>query len=164
MTDAISSINSSSVSSTSSSSSSAVKEETKKKLKALGLDPSKYTTETQAQAALTQAQEAQAAKQQKPTQGTSEDTIKDEISSLAANIGVSVGTNDKIDDIMDKVSAKIDELTSHAGTDSTKKSEADNYQKQYTTIANEYAQMQAAKNMTGATAMANYAKFALGLS
>ncbi len=168
MSDAISSVSSSSVAS-SSSSTSKLSESTKKKLEALGLDPTKYTSEAAAQAAITSAQKAQQAQQtqaqgQPQDDSSSIDTIETNVKSLAANMGLSVGNDDEIDDIFDNISNKISELQSAAGTDETKKAELSSFQSQYSALSSEYAQAMATKNMTGASALASYNKASLGLS
>ena len=157
---AITSVRSSSVAS---SSSSALSEDTKKKLQAVGLDPAKYTSETQAQQAIKEAEEKKEG--HKKAQGANPfETIKTEVQELASAMGLTVGGNDKISDIMSNISDKISELKSTAGSDQTKLSEIDGYNSQFTTISTELAQMEAAKSMKGATALANYNKAALGLT
>ena len=160
---AVGSVNSSS-SAASTSSSSAISEDTKKKLQALGLDPSKYTSEAQAQTAITQAQAQQQSQQDgaKKSGGSgSFATIKTEVQDLASKMGVSVGNNDKASDILSNISDKISELQSSAGTDPTKLSELNGYQSQYTSISSELSQLEASRNMTGATALADYNKATL---
>jgi len=153
-----------SIPASSSSSSTALTDATKKKLQDLGLDPSKYNTEALAQAAISQAQtQQQTQKPQKPS-GSKDDSIKTEVQDLASKIGVIAGNNDKITDILSKISDKISELQTSAGTDPAKLAEVNSYQSQYTTISSEIAQKEAAKNMTGATAVASYNKVSLGLS
>lgn len=159
----ISAISSNSASNTSKSgSASALSEDTQKKLKALGLDPTKYTSETQAQTAILEAQSKQEGPKQSGAPGMS--SIQTEIQDLASKMGLPVGNNDKMSDILGVISNKIDDLKAAAGTDVTKLSAVSDYQSQYTAISNELAQMEAAKKMTGASALANYNKAALGLS
>lgn len=145
-----------------SASSSVLSDDTKKKLQALGLDPSKYTSEAQAQQAIQDAQTKQESTRQSGNKGSFE-TIKTEVQELAGSMGISAGSNDKISDIMSSISDKISELQSSAGSDQTKLSQVNSYNSQYTSITNEIAQMEAAKSMTGATALANYNKIALGI-
>lgn len=165
MTDAISSVSStSSASSASASSSTAISDDTKKKLLALGLDPSKYTTESQAEEAITEAQAKQQPQQAQKSGSSSFATIKTEVQELASKMGLNVGTNDKTSDILSKISDEINELQSTAGSDPTKASQANAYQSQYTTISSELSQLEAARNMTGATALGNYNKAAQGLA
>lgn len=154
----------SSASGTLGASSSKLSEDTKKKLKELGLDPSQYSSEAEAQAAI-------AAKQHQKTEGAKKaggggdfKRIEEEAQALAAQMGISAGGNDKISDIMSKISDKIDELESSAGSDKTKLAQVNDFSNKYTTISNELAQLQAAKNMTGATALGNYNKASLGLT
>jgi len=160
---AISAVNNAPSSQVSSSNLSKISEETKKKLIELGLDPSKYTTEAQAQAALIQTQATKSPAPQKPD-NSDMNTIETKIKDLASLIGVSVGNSDKITDILSNISNKIGELQSSAGTDATKLAEINNYQTQFTDISSELAKAQSSKNMTGASALANYNKAALGLT
>jgi hypothetical protein len=161
MTSAISSVGGAS-SAGGASGASALSEDTKKKLKALGLDPTKYATEADAQLAIQETTSKQTA--QKPAGADNFKTVEEEAQALASEMGLPVGNNDKIDDIMDGISAKIEELQSSAGSDPTKLSQLNDYNNKYTTISNELAQLQAAKNMTGATALGNYNKASLGLA
>lgn len=143
-------------------SSTKLSEDTKKKLKELGLDPSQYSSEAEAKAAIA-AKEHQKTEGAKKAGGGDFKRIEEEAQSLAAEMGISAGSNDKISDIMDKISNKISELESGAGSDKTKLAQVNDFSNKYTTISNELAQLQAAKNMTGATALGNYNKASLGL-
>ena len=157
--------------SVSSSSSQKLTEETKSKLQALGLDPSKYTTEAQGQKALTEAQAAQnsqaaqAGAQHQHAPHGGESSIKAEVQALAAQIGIPVGSKDKISDILANVSEKISELKASAGNDPTKLAQVNSYQSQYTAISGEIAQKQSSESkLTGSLqGLANYNKIALGL-
>lgn len=164
MTDAISSISSNASSSLSASSSSSGKltDETKKKLEALGIDTANVKTEAEGQAKLKEAHAAQA--HQKPKGASPMASIEDGAKALASEMGVSVGSKDKLTDIFDNITAKLSELKASAGDDENKKAEVSNYENQYNTLYNEYSQMAAARNMTGASALANYNKAALGLA
>ena len=163
MTDAISAVSSNTP--TSSNTAATLSDDTKKQLQALGLDPSKYTSEAAAQQAITQAQSQQQEQGAQKSGGSSSfASMKSEVQDLASKMGVEVGNNDKIDDILSNISSKIDSLQANAGTDPTKLSDVNGYQAQYSTISAELSQMQAARNMTGASALANYNKAALGLA
>lgn len=164
--DAVSSVSSSSStsSSSSSSSSSALSQETIDKLKALGLDPSQYSSEAEAQQAITDAQQKQDAQKSGGSGSSSLSTIKTEVEELASSMGISVGNSDKISDIMQNISDKISELQSSAGSDESKQTQVTGYNDQYTTISNELAQLEASRSMTGANALANYNKASLGLA
>lgn len=151
----------------SSSSSSKLSEETQEKLKKLGLDPSKYNTEAQAQAAIAQ---MQAQLQQNGANKSAEhnkegkDSIKNEIQSLASKMGIAIGNSHNPKDILANISSKLEELKSAAGTDPTKLSQLNDYQTQYTLISNEIAKKEASHNMTGANALANYNKASIGFA
>jgi len=146
------------------SSSTAITSDIKKKLQALGLDPSKYSTEAQAQAAITQAQ-AQQQPPQKPS-GSKDDSIKTEVQDLASKMGITAASEDKISDILTKISDKISELRASAGTDPTKQAEADSYEYQYTTLSNDFSQKESSKSkLTGTLeGLANYNKASLALN
>jgi hypothetical protein len=147
------------------SSTSAIKDDTKKKLAALGIDSSNIKTEAEAQQQIKQvqqekAQHAQAAQANKG--GSSQAEIKSEATSLAEQMGITVGNEDQVSTIMDNLATKLTELKAAAGTDETKISEYQNYQTQYDTLNQEYQQSQMiSASMDG---MANYNKVLLGLS
>lgn len=145
-----------------SASATQLSQDTINKLKALGLDPTKYTSESKAKQAIEEAQAKQAP--QKPSSTDSFSTLKTEAQDLASQMGVVVGNNDKISDIMDKISTQIYELQSSAGTDETKLSQVNDYSAQYSTLSSELSRLEASQNMTGAMALANYNKAALGLA
>lgn len=160
---AVSSAHSLNFANRSSCASSKLSEDTKKKLKELGLDPSLYSSEAEAQTAIAAKKQQQISGAKKPGGGDFKQ-IEEEAQALAAQMGISVGSNDKINDIMGKISDKISELESSAGSDKTKLVQFNDFSNKYSAIANELAQLQASKNMTGATALGNYNKASLGLS
>lgn len=147
---------------TSGASSSKLSEDTKKKLRALGLDPTKYTSEAEAQAAIQEAMLKQASHKPKGADGFK--AVEEEAKALAAEMGISTSNNDKIGDIMNAISAKISELQSSAGSDASKLAQVNDYSNKFAAISNELNQLKAANNMTGATALGNYNKAALGLT
>lgn len=153
--EAVNSVNGSNSNNETNSSLSVLSEDTIKKLEALGLDPTKYTSEEQAEEAIAAAQQPQQTPQ---TGSNSYDTIKTEVDDLASQMGIDIGNKDTLDDILDKISTQITTLQADAGTDQTKLQDANNYQNEYTTISNELSQLEAAQNMTGATALASYNK------
>lgn len=148
---------------TSSSSTTKLSEDTKKKLKELGLDPAQYSSEAEAQAAIAAKLHQQQGIDKKHSGDNGFKRIEEEAQALAAQMGISVGSKDKIYDIMGKISDKISELESSAGSDKIKLAQVNDYSNRYRAIADELAQLQAAQNMTGATAMGNYNKASLGL-
>lgn len=155
-----------SLSSRSASSSSALSQETINKLKALGLDPTKYSSEAQAQQAITEKTEQNNSSSSSSQKSGSSNfaTIKTEVQDLASKMGIYVESNDKIDDILSKISDKISELEGTAGSDQAKEAEVNGYQNEYTIISAELSQLEASRSMAGASAMASYNKAALGLS
>lgn len=160
---AVSSLGGASFAGSASGASSKISEDTKKKLLALGLNPADYKNETDAQAAIA-AHQHQQQEGTKKAGGGDFKRIEEEAQALAAEMGVAVGQNAKINDIMDKISSKLSELESNSGSDSTKTAQINDFSNKFTTISNELAQLQASKNMTGATALGNYNKASLGLS
>lgn len=148
-------------------------EETKNELQALGLDPSKYTTEAQGQKALI---EAQAAQSSQATQAVAQpqhashfgfvSSIRAEVETLAAQVGVSVGSRDKMIEVLGSIADKITDLKISAGTDSTKLAKVNSYQSQYEAISGEILQKQSSESkLTDSLKyLANYNKAALGLS
>jgi len=165
MSDSINSVSNSglaSISSGSTGSSAKLKDETKKKLEALGIDTSNITTEAEAQALLTKTASAQSAqKGEKPAQGNSTMAdIRTQLDNLTAKMGVSTLKQDKIDDIFAKVSAKISDMEGTAGTDPSKLSDVKNYESTYTQLSTEYSKLeQSQSNMDKSmSAMANYNK------
>lgn len=147
-------------------------EDTKNKLQALGLDPSKYITEAQGQKALI---EAQAAQLFQATQAVAQpqhashigfvNSIRTEVEALAAQVGVPVGNRDKMIEVLGSIADKITDLKVSAGTDSTKLAQVNDYQSKYTTISNEIAQKESSESKLSGSlqGLANYNKIALGL-
>lgn len=151
--------------STSSTSSSNLSKETIKKLKALGLDPSDYATEAEAEAAIAQAQN----KNQIPNQANGIDKeaiIRADAEGLAYLVGVSVYKNDKVSDIINNISDKISSLKESAGSDETKLSEIASYQSKLDALSNKYAEKETSKSMLSNSmeALANYNKASLGFA
>jgi len=145
----VSSISSvSSASSASSTSSTSLTDETKAKLKALGLDPSKYTSESQAEAAIATAQNSQnansSAKSGKP-QNSEFESIKSNAQSLASGVGVSVSKQDKVSDILSNVSAKLAEMQTEAGTDPKKLGDLEKFQASYNSISTSLSNLESKK-------------------
>ena len=138
MTDAISSVSTSTASTATTQSAkkeeSTLSDATKKKLEALGIDPSSVTSESEAQQKIKEAQAAQAAQNAQPAADTSMKTVEDNAKSLASKLDISLEQDAKIDDIMDAISAKITEKKEEAGNDPVKKLVADNYQAEYDSL------------------------------
>ncbi|MEI8128246.1 MAG: hypothetical protein WCG95_01385 [bacterium] len=173
MTDTISAINGNNQAA--SNSSIAISSNTKKRLQSLGLDPSKYVTEVEAQQAIFKAQ--QSTVNNSKTQGNCQPctncgkcgksgtsslnaTIAD-IKDLASKMGIPVGNNAKIGDLITTISDKITALEATAGKDPTKLLELDSYKAKYALIANQLSTMASAQSMSGATILANYNKASL---
>lgn len=173
MTDnSINSIGSTSaVSSKSSSSASKISAETKAKLQALGLDPTKYTTEAQAQAAIAQAQQGVQQTGQAGGGGNKEEmeAIKSDAQSLAAQVGASYDSNAKVPDIMAAISDKINSLQAEAGDDPVKLQQVKADEDQFETISNSISTMETQKQTAQAQlngsmdGLARYNKVGLNL-
>lgn len=142
---------SSAVSTIGQNSTNSLSEETKKKLKALGVDVSKITSESEGQQALAEAQAKQAPKQAQPAQ----ETIKTQVDSLASSIGVNVSNQDKISDILTKISNELSVLKAEAANDPKKLADLKGFQDKYTSVSNAYQQEQSLKKGMDATASYN---------
>lgn len=161
MTGSINSISTSSSASSNKSSTSSLSETTKAKLKELGLDPTDFTSEAEAQAAIAQVQAQQQAQQSASSAGNkSDDTIKTEAKSLASELDVSVSDNDTTDDILLKISSAISNLQEQAGNDENKLAQVQTYQTEYDTISQELSSKQTSQAQLSASmsGMANYNK------
>lgn len=145
------------------SSQSAISEETRKKLLALGIDPSSVTSEAQAQMLI-----AAELQKQQVAQTTNESSSKNTCSSelelltraknLAKRIGVSVSSNQTLKEILDKISAKIDSLPSNQQEVKQFSEELDSINNEYNSVVQNQNSMFTAMNMT-----ANLNKLMLGL-
>ena len=140
--------------------------ETKKKLEALGIDPTTVTSEAQAQTLIAQ---AEAAKQQNNTgqqqQGgnSSEQELLSEAKSLASTVGVTVSSNDSLDDIIDNISKEIQVMLN--SKDKSKISAAQGDQAQLASISERADAIQdTQQNIFNAMNMISVSnKYALGL-
>lgn len=154
--------------STGQSSQSQLSEETKRKLQALGIDPSTVTSETQAQALIAAAQQqVQQTTNESSSQNTccsSECELISRAKILAEKIGVQTSTNDSLENLIDKISSKITSLTS-LNNDSKAQSETNQYQNELTSIQNEYSTVSSNQNsiMTAMNLTANMNKLLLGI-
>lgn len=119
-------------------------DETKAKLKALGVDTTNITSEAQGQIALVQAQaKKEVAHKSKTGENQPQEAIKSEAQSLASELGVTVAKGDSIDTILSNISNAISKLQADAGSDETKLSAVKNYQAKYDSISSSYTSMQA---------------------
>lgn len=169
MTSSVSSVSSAvslnSASSSSSSSASTLSDATKAKLKALGLNPSDYKTEAEAQSAITQAQAQETVKKEHDARNSAtEQSIKMEAQSLAAELNVDISNTDTMDDIITKLTDAISSID--GSSDTTKANQANAYQQQLQSISQEYQNFTSSQSMlsNSLSAMAAYNKVAHGLS
>lgn len=147
---------------------SRLSEETKRKLRQLGIEPSTVTSEAQAQALITKLEQkleqvhktANSNNAQQATSSEAEMIAK--AKALAAQVGVSVSSSESLSDIFSKISKKLESITK--GGDSLKevkgyKSELSSLEDEYSTIQQSQNSMYSAMNYT-----ANMNKYILGLN
>lgn len=149
-------------------SASRLSEETIRKLRRLGIEPSTVTSEAQAQALITKLEQkleqvhktANSNNAQQATSSEAEMIAK--AKALAAQVGVSVSSSESLSDIFSKISKKLESITK--GGDSLKevkgyKSELSSLEDEYSTIQQSQNSMYSAMNYT-----ANMNKYILGLN
>lgn len=147
---------------------SRLSEETIRKLRRLGIEPSTVTSEAQAQALITKLEQkleqvhktANSNNAQQATSSEAEMIAK--AKALAAQVGVSVSSSESLSDIFSKVSKKLESITK--GGDSLKevkgyKSELSSLEDEYSTIQQSQNSMYSAMNYT-----ANMNKYILDLN
>lgn len=137
-------------------------EETKRKLRQLGIEPSTITSEMQAQTLITKIEQKlqqvnkspSASNTQKITTGEAELIAK--AKALASQMDISVSSSDSISDILGKISAKI---KSSQGKNNNLNQEFETLQSEYSNIEQKQNTMFNAMNYT-----ANLNKYMLGLN
>ena len=147
---------------------SRLSEETIRKLRRLGIEPSTVTSEAQAQALITKLEQkleqvhktANSSNAQQATSSEAEMIAK--AKALAAQVGVSVSSSESLSDIFSKISKKLESITK--GGDSLKevkgyKSELSSLEDEHSTIQQSQNSMYSAMNYT-----ANMNKYILGLN
>lgn len=147
---------------------SRLSEETIRKLRRFGIEPSTVTSEAQAQALITKLEQkleqvhktANSSNAQQATSSEAEMIAK--AKALAAQVGVSVSSSESLSDIFSKISKKLESITK--GGDSLKevkgyKSELSSLEDEYSTIQQSQNSMYSAMNYT-----ANMNKYILGLN
>ena len=147
---------------------SRLSEETIRRLRRLGIEPSTVTSEAQAQALITKLEQkleqvhktANSNNAQQATSSEAEMIAK--AKALAAQVGVSVSSSESLSDIFSKISKKLESITK--GGDSLKevkgyKSELSSLEDEYSTIQQSQNSMYSAMNYT-----ANMNKYILGLN
>ena len=147
---------------------SRLSEETIRKLRRLGIEPSTVTSEAQAQALIIKLEQkleqvhktANSSNAQQATSSEAEMIAK--AKALATQVGVSVSSSESLSDIFSKISKKLESITK--GGDSLKevkgyKSELSSLEDEYSTIQQSQNSMYSAMNYT-----ANMNKYILGLN
>lgn len=144
---------------------------TKRKLQALGIDPSSVTSETQAQALIASAQQKQQIQQTKPNDNnkqvnSSESELISQAKTLASKMGVSVSSNETLSDILSSLSSKISSMSAEANGDTTKIQDIKQFQSELFSIQSQYSSVQQSDNnlFSAMNMTANMNKYILGLS
>lgn len=143
-------------------------EETKRKLQALGIDPTTVSSETEAQALIASAkQKIEQTKNESSSQNTccsSECELISRAKHLAEKIGLQTSNNDSLRNLIDKISTKLS-LISNKTQDEQTNDKISNYQNELTSIENEYSQINNNQNslLTAMNLTANMNKFFLGI-
>ena len=143
-------------------------EETKRKLQALGIDPTSVSSETEAQALIATAkQKIEQTKNESSSQNTccsSECELISRAKHLAEKIGLQTSNNDSLRNLIDKISTKLS-LISNKTQDEQTTDKISNYQNELTSIENEYSQINNNQNslLTAMNLTANMNKFFLGI-
>ena len=128
---------------------SRLSEETIRKLRRLGIEPSTVTSEAQAQALITKLEQkleqvhktANSNNAQQATSSEAEMIAK--AKALAAQVGVSVSSSESLSDIFSKISKKLESITK--GGDSLK--EVKGYKSELSSLEDEYSTIQQSKDI-----------------
>lgn len=147
---------------------SRLSEETIRKLRQLGIEPSTVTSEAQAQALITKLEQkleqvhktANSNNAQQATSSEAEMIAK--AKALAAQVGVSVSSSESLSDIFSKISKKLESITK--GGDSLK--EVKGYKSELSSLEDEYSMIQQSQNSmySAMNYTANMNKYILGLN
>lgn len=127
---------------------SRLSEETIRKLRRLGIEPSTVTSEAQAQALITKLEQkleqvhktANSNNAQQATSSEAEMIAK--AKALATQVGVSVSSSESLSDIFSKISKKLESITK--GGDSLK--EVKGYKSELSSLVDEYSTIQQSQN------------------
>lgn len=150
------------------SASNGLSEETKRKLQALGIDPTTVSSETEAQAVIASAkQKIEQTKNESSSQNTccsSECELISRAKHLAEKIGLQTSNNDSLRNLIDKISTKLSLILNKTQDEQTN-DKISNYQNELTSIENEYSQINNNQNslLTAMNLTANMNKFFLGI-
>lgn len=146
-----------------------ISDSTKRKLQALGIDPTTVTSEAQAQMLINAAQARQQVQRannessSKNTTSSSESELISKAKSLASQMGVSVSSTESLSDILNKLSGRISVMSAQQNADTK---ELQKYQAEISSIQSEYSSVKQNQNSmyTAMNYTANMNKFALGLT
>jgi hypothetical protein len=150
------------------STTSYLSEETKRKLLALGIDPSTVTSEAQAKKLIEKAQSNSSIKETTKTENktvcTSESEILTKAKNLAQKMGIKLSKNMTIDEILQSISDKISQMLN--AEDKETQEIAKSYKQELSQISEEYTPVKQNQNSMYAmlTQSANINKFLLGLN
>lgn len=147
---------------------SKISDSTKRKLQALGIDPTTVTSEAQAQTLINAAQARQQI-QKTSNESNSKNTCSSEseliskAKSLASQMGVSVSSTESLSDILSKLTARI---SSMSGEKNANVKELQKFQAEISSIQSEYSTVQNNENSmySAMNYAANMNKYALGLN
>lgn len=121
MSESIDAISASSHAQLKSGAQNAIKEETKKKLEALGIDPNSVKTEAEAQQKIKEAEAAQANAQVQGTQNINFShpmgEVIEDAKELAAKIGLRIGNVDNVEKLLNDIDKKIKEFEEEVKND-----------------------------------------------
>lgn len=146
-----------------------ISDSTKRKLQALGIDPTSVTSEAQAQTLINAAQARQQVQRttnessSKNTTCSSESELISKAKSLASQMGVSVSSTESLSDILNKLSSRISAMSAQQNADTK---ELQKYQAEISSIQSEYSSVKQNQNsmFTAMNYTANMNKFVLGLT
>lgn len=118
-------------------------EETRRKLLALGIDPSTVTSESQAQILIAKAQNIQVvqktAKSDVQNSCTSEQELIYKAKLLASKVGVSVKNETPLEEILKLISVKLEQLSQDSECKSQKVNFINNCKEEFAIISNQYS-------------------------
>ncbi len=145
-------------------------EETKRKLKALGIDPSTVTSESQAKILIANAEQKQKSvnntqKTDSKTICSSESEILSKAKQLAQKLGVNISSEKSVDEILAGLYEKVSTMISSEEPQSQDPKDLQNIQAEIDALRNEYSSVKQSQNSiyTMLNMTANINKYMLGL-
>jgi len=163
MSDSINAINSAAFQKKGETAQDKIKPETKKKLEALGIDPSKIKTETEAQKKIKEVESVQANQSvQQGYQANPMQQVFTDAKKLAETIGIQVDKIDNLDKLFDKMDKTIKDFENQArnDVDDDRRNMVSIVRQEYEKIHAQYlsAQADSQKITTNLNSMATYNK------